>query len=149
MKKRNLLLIVCAVALCAGGIGWGVAKKMAGPEGTNGTLINPYDVYDETLRVRHTKQGAVTDSVLVKNDATDYVRRVALGQLIDNSAAGYVINTATVGLSKATLNSTYPNVPVGYRVMCPNIILGGAIYMKATENGTNDVWQTISAPPTL
>lgn len=133
--------------LTGGGIAWKAIKK--GPEGTNGTLINPYDVYDETHRVRHMKQGVVTDSIVVHNDATDYSRRVSLSQLVDNSAAGYVINNATLGLSKATLNSTYPNVPVGYRVMCPNITLGGAVYMKATENGTNDTWQTISAPPTL
>jgi len=62
---------------------------------------------------------------------------------------GRIINTATVGLSKATLNSSYPNVPVGYMVMCPNILLGGAVYIKATEAGTSDVWQTVSAPPTL
>jgi len=62
---------------------------------------------------------------------------------------GLIVNSATIGLSKATLNSTYPNVAVGYMVLCPSIILGGAVYIKATENGSSDVWQTISAPPTL
>lgn len=70
--------------------------------------------------------------------------------VITNTAPdpGRIINNASVGLSKAQLNTAYPNVPVGYMVMCPSIILGGAIYVKATEAGTSDVWQTISAPPT-
>lgn len=71
--------------------------------------------------------------------------------IFTNTAAdpGRIVNAATVGLSKANLNTTYPNVPVGYMVMCPSIILGGAVYIKATESGTSDVWQTVSAPPTL
>lgn len=68
---------------------------------------------------------------------------------IPASGSNYTVNSATIGLSKSTLNSTYPNVPVGYLVLCPSIILGGAVYIKATENGSSDVWQTISAPPTL
>lgn len=146
MKNNKLLYVLLVLALVGGGIAW----KSIGPEGTNGTLINPYDVYDETHRQRHMKAGALTDSIVVHNDATDYMRRIAPMQYwLDNSASGITVNNATVGLSKANLNSTYPNVPVGYRVMCPNIILGGAIYMKTTENGSSDVWQTISAPPTL
>lgn len=58
----------------------------------------------------------------------------------------YVVNTTTIGLSSATLNSTYPDVSIGYRVICPSITLGGAIYTKATEAGSSDVWLLISAP---
>ena len=61
---------------------------------------------------------------------------------------GMVVNNAAVGLSKATLNSTYPNTPVGYRVMCPSITLGGAIYVRTTL-GASGTWQLISAPPVL
>lgn len=64
------------------------------------------------------------------------------------ATTGMVVNNTTIGLSKATLNSTYPNTPVGYRVMCPSITLGGAIYVRATL-GASGTWQLISAPPVL
>lgn len=51
-------------------------------------------------------------------------------------------NSTTTGLTSATLNSTYPSVPTGFRVICDSITSGGAIYVKAT--GTK--WLTISAP---
>lgn len=70
------------------------------------------------------------------------------GYITSSSVPGLVINTATVGLSRATLNTTYPNTPVGFRVSCPDILLGGAIYIRITT-GANGRWQTISAPPTL
>jgi len=61
-----------------------------------------------------------------------------------------VVNSATVGLTKAQLNTAYPNVGFGYMVFCPSIILGGAIYIKNNSlTGTSGTWQTISAPPTL
>ena len=60
--------------------------------------------------------------------------------------AMFTTNATTVGLSSATLNSTYPNVPVGYRVICGAIIMGGAIYTKYSENGTSDVWLISSTP---
>lgn len=61
-----------------------------------------------------------------------------------------VVNNATIGLSKSTLNSTYPNALMGFKVFCPNILLGGAIYIKNNSlTGTSGTWQTISAPPTL
>lgn len=65
---------------------------------------------------------------------------------LTTDATGYIVNATTTGLSNATLNSTYPDVPVGYRVICPSITLGGAIYTKATEAGSSDVWLLISAP---
>jgi len=65
---------------------------------------------------------------------------------VDAGAYGYAVNAATTGLSSATLNSTYPNVPVGYRVICGSITLGGAIYTKYSEAGSSDVWLMCSAP---
>lgn len=65
---------------------------------------------------------------------------------VDSVAAGFTVNTTTVGLSSATLNSTYPSVPVGYRVICGDITLGGAIYTKYSEAGSSDVWLMTSAP---
>ena len=70
------------------------------------------------------------------------------GRLILKSwddSANSALNSTTVGLSKATLNATYPNAQPRFQVFCPSIILGGAIYVKGTGNN----WQTISAPPTL
>lgn len=58
----------------------------------------------------------------------------------------FVTNATTSGLSSSTLNSTYPNVPVGFRVICGSITLGGAIYTKYTEAGSSDVWLMSSAP---
>jgi len=60
-----------------------------------------------------------------------------------------IVNNTTVGLSKSYLNTTYPNVNLGQLICCPNILLGGAIYIKVIENGNNDTWQAISAPPSL
>lgn len=65
---------------------------------------------------------------------------------IPNPSNMFIVNNTTVGLSRATLNSTYPNTPVGYMVLCPSIILGGAVYIRTTT-GTTGIWQLISAPP--
>ena len=59
--------------------------------------------------------------------------------------ADRIVNTTTTALSSATLNSTYPNVKVGYRVICHLITGAPTIYTKATENGTSDVWLTTTA----
>lgn len=73
-----------------------------------------------------------------------------LQEQINSINSNMIVNTATVGLSKTTLNSTYPNARFGFMVFCPNIILGGAIYIKNNSaTGTGGNWQTISAPPTL
>lgn len=61
----------------------------------------------------------------------------------------FTINTTTVGLSKSALNTAYPNIEIGHRVICGSITLGGAIYTKYTENGTNDVWLISNAVPVL
>jgi len=55
---------------------------------------------------------------------------------------GAEANTTTVALTTANLNSLYPDVPVGYRVICGAITLGGAIYTKYTEAGSSDIWLT-------
>lgn len=60
-----------------------------------------------------------------------------------------VINTATVGLSRSALNNTYPNATLGFMVISPNILLGGATYIKVSGTGASGVWVTISSPPTL
>lgn len=62
--------------------------------------------------------------------------------------ANSVVNSTTSALSVATLNSTYPNVKVGYRVICHLITGAPAIYTKATENGSSDVWLTTATTTT-
>ncbi|GEM_PF-3269190 len=61
--------------------------------------------------------------------------------------ADRAINTTTTPLSSATLNDTYPNVKVGFRVICYLITGAPTIYTKATENGTSDVW--LAQPATI
>ncbi len=51
-------------------------------------------------------------------------------------------NATTIGLSSATLNSTYPTAPLGFQVICGNITMGGAIYTKYSSS----VWLISSAP---
>ena len=102
----------------------------------------PWNVQTNYLRSINLPVGSTTDSIIVKG-ANGWFARIPF------IATNYAYNAATVGLSKAQLNTAYPNVPVGFFVLCPAIILGGAVYIKATEAGTSDVWQTISAPPTL
>lgn len=104
-------------------------------------LLKTFNTVMKRANILNLSQGSDTDSILVKSGS--WIGRVA------NFNPGYTISSATVGLSKATLNSLYPNVPIRHMVFCPSIILGGAIYIKVTENGTNDTWQTISAPPTI
>lgn len=52
-----------------------------------------------------------------------------------------VTNSTTVVLSAATLNSTYPNSKPGTMIICPSIIAGAVIYIKAA--GTT--WQTVAS----
>lgn len=102
--------------------------------------IEPANMSVSRLKLMNAPTGSLTDSALVK--ANDWIRTVVLpGQ--------FVVNLTTVGLTKAQLNTSYPNVPIGYRVICPSITLGGAIYTKATEAGTSDVWVIASTPPVL
>lgn len=64
------------------------------------------------------------------------------------NSQGFAVNTTTVGLNRTALNTQYPNAGPRFMVFCPDIILGGAIYVKVTTGSTGR-WQTISAPPTL
>lgn len=105
------------------------------------SLKIPFNVAADRAYISNLPAGTIADSVLVKTNG--WIGRIA------NPDPGYTISATTIGLSKSTLNSTYPNVPIRHMVFCPSITLGGAIYIKVTENGTNDTWQTISAPPTL
>lgn len=43
-----------------------------------------------------------------------------------------IIDTTTTALSKATLNSTYPNVPPGQKVHAKDIIIGGGLIYEKT-----------------
>lgn len=73
----------------------------------------------------------------------------SIGKLQAQSTARTpAVSPATVGLTRAQLNTAYPNTPVGYMVLAPSITLGGAIYVRATT-GSSGVWQIISAPPVL
>lgn len=58
-----------------------------------------------------------------------------------------VVNSTTTVLSSSDLNTTYPTVPIGTRVICKDIIAGALIYTKVTEAGSSDVW--ISTPATI
>lgn len=56
-----------------------------------------------------------------------------------------IVNTTTTALSTTDLNTAYPTVILGFRVICPNISGAPVIYTKATESGSSDVWLTTSA----
>lgn len=68
-------------------------------------------------------------------------------RLTDIETVQWVVNPATVGLTRAQLNTQYPNAKPNFMVKCPSIILGGAIYIKTAGTGTAGTWQLISAPP--
>jgi len=126
MKKLYLLILLVAISLFA------VSQSV--------THINPANVRLGRLVITNMPEGSQADSVLVKSG--NWMGRTTMG-------GQFVVNLTTLGLSKAQLNSAYPNVPIGYRVICPGITLGGATYTKATENGNNDVWVMASTPPVL
>ena len=48
------------------------------------------------------------------------------------NAIGYADSTTTLALSQATLNSTFPDAQVGFRVNALDIIAGPLVYMKVT-----------------
>lgn len=84
-----------------------------GGEGTNGNYFNPYDVRDETHRIVNLAQGAVTDSIEVHNDATNYTRRVAFNQFLSSIAVPtpYSGTTNASGVATFTYPSAYAVVP--------------------------------------
>jgi hypothetical protein len=62
-------------------------------------------------------------------------------------SARTIINTTTTALTSAGLNTAYPSAPVGTRVICGDVGLGGArIYTKYSEAGSSDVWLETAAP---
>lgn len=62
--------------------------------------------------------------------------------------ADRVVNTTTTALTTSDLNTAYPSVKVGYRVICHLITGAPAIYTKVTEAGSSDVWLSTSATVT-
>jgi hypothetical protein len=59
---------------------------------------------------------------------------------LTKNSTGYTINTTTTALTSVTLNSTYPDVDLGYRVICGDVTGAPVIYTKYTEAGSSDVW---------
>jgi len=51
-----------------------------------------------------------------------------------NDLSGLVVNNTTSALSLATLNSSYPENPIGARVVCGSITGGGLVYTKTSSN---------------
>lgn len=104
--------------------------------------------YFTSGRVLATSLAGFSTSVSTAVVATDNVL-AAIGKLqAQVNSLGFAVNGTAVGLSRATLNSTYPTAAPRFMVFCPDITLGGAIYIKVTTGSTGR-WQTISAPPTL
>lgn len=92
------------------------------------------------------KQNAITLTTTGTGAAT--LTGSTLNIPIPASPAGYAISTTNVGLTRSQLNTTYSGTAPEFRVYCPDITLGGAIYIRITSGATGR-WQTISAPPTL
>lgn len=115
------------------------------PTGITGKVFFIKNVGTGVLTISGTIDGnaSVTlsegSSIAIQCVGTTYI-------LLASYSKTFAVNTTLTGLSSATLNSTYPNVPVGFRVICGSIMLGGAIYTKYSENGTSDVWVMTSAP---
>lgn len=73
------------------------------------------------------------------NDGTGDALRNGGEKINDNftelyNMADYENNSTTTALSLSTLNSTYPDAVVGFRVFCLSITSGALIYYK-TESG--------------
>lgn len=132
MKRNLYLFLLVGLAVSAVYFKSGKAQTV--------NHLDPFNFQANYLRTVNLPAGASTDSVIVRL-SNGWLGRVS-------APSGYTVNTSvTVGQTKAQLNTLYPNVPVGHMVLCPNITLGGAIYVKSIESGTNDTWQIISAPP--
>lgn len=90
--------------------------------------------------VRNTTIGALTlvNSALALTDPVSAAFGKAQGQI--DAISKVSVNPTTSALSPANLNTTYPDVNVGHRVICKDIIGGGLIYTKVTEAGSSDIW---------
>lgn len=154
--RNKLFKIVGVVALLAV-IGLAASKVIPGPEGTNGTLINPYDVYDETHRIRHMKPGSVSDSIEVHNDATDYTRRIApINTLIANYISGsvaysntpartLVTGTGAAGFQISATKNTRVSYTVTHTIALSLVLTSGSsqVFLEISPTGTGS-WTAIS-----
>lgn len=136
MKKNAYLLLSCLFII------FGVFMLTKKTDAQTMNFWEPFNFQANYMRSINLPAGTASDSLVVKL-SNGWFGRVAA------PVQNYIVNSTTVGLTKANLNSSYPNVAVGYLVLCPSISLGGAVYIKTTENGSNDVWQLISAPPVM
>lgn len=65
------------------------------------------------------------------------VTNTGVGTLLGRPIAladNFANNAATTALSKATLNSTYPDATQGFKVYCTQIIIGALVYEKVESN---------------
>lgn len=106
------------------------------------------NLYFTTARVLATSLAGLSTSDATSVTSVDNLV-VAIGKLqAQVNSQGFAVNNTSVGLSRSSLNTQYPNAGPKFMVLCPDITLGGAIYVKVTS-GASGRWQTISAPPTL
>lgn len=74
------------------------------------------------------------ETVTFKSDGANY--KVVSSQKVNN-----IVDVTSTAYTTTTLNSTYPNVRVGFDVIAPNVATG-MIYRKITEAGSSDVWHS-------
>lgn len=90
-----------------------------------------------------TIDGVLTFTLPTQYDAFEVRSDGANWKIFGNSVLMQIFNVTSVAFTSITLNSTYPNVPVLFRVVSPNIG-SGMIYTKMTEAGSSDVWHSQS-----
>lgn len=117
---------------------FGAWRKIYDTSNLNISLYAP--LASPTLTGTPTVPTAATGTNTTQAASTAFVQQEIL--------ADRVVNTTTTALTTSDLNTTYPNVKVGFRVICHLITGAPAIYTKATEAGTSDVWLTTSATVT-
>jgi hypothetical protein len=110
--------------------------------------INAIDLNFKTVVMTGHQEGV--DDLHYAFPALDYAAAQMLSivtNFVPENPATNVVNPTTVSLTKAQLNMAYPDAPIGFRVLCPSITGGGAVYTKTIESGTNDTWLMTSAVP--
>lgn len=86
------------------------------------------------------------NQVLYQKD--NYITVVCNGSDINIvSRTMHTVEERQTVLSQGSLNTSYPTVPVGFEVICADILTGGLTYKKITENGNADRWVQISSTP--
>lgn len=83
---------------------------------------------------------ANTFTIALRNSSSAANRIIELPDVDGSSSVG-IINTTTIVLSSATLNSTYPGALPGTQIICQSIIAGAAIYVK----GSGSTWLTVAS----